>query len=77
MMRRLLAFVIVCGAVVTLAAATSLLGPVFFQAMGVRAALGLAFVGFSAVAYKIAAGSEQPETTVGSQRGLAMTADNN
>jgi hypothetical protein len=45
---------------VTLAAAASLVGPLVFGAMGVRAALGLAFAGFSTVAWKIAAGAGEP-----------------
>jgi hypothetical protein len=53
------------AALVTLAAATALVGPLVFGAMGVRVGLGLAFVGFSTVAWKIAAGSAEPTDAPG------------
>jgi hypothetical protein len=42
------------AALVSLAAATSLVGPLLVGAVGVRVALGLWFLGFSTVAWKIA-----------------------
>jgi len=49
------------AALVTLAAAVSVLGPLQFGAVGVRAALGFFFVGFSTVAWKIAVSPRSPE----------------
>ncbi len=43
------------AALVTLASLTFLVGPYFYGAIGVRVALGLMFVGFLTVAWKIAA----------------------
>ncbi len=51
------------AAVVTLAAAAFLVAPFLFGAMGVRVALGLMFVGFSTVAWKIALHPTQPSAT--------------
>ena len=44
------------AALVTLAAVTALAGPFLFGAMAARVAMGISLLGFSAVAWKIAAG---------------------
>ncbi len=50
---------------VTLAAATSVFGPLLVGPMGVRIALGLGFLGFSTLAWKIAKKPRQPNATTG------------
>jgi len=53
------------AALVSLAAAASLIGPLLVGAMGVRVALGLWFVGFSTVAWKIAVQPSLPVAPAG------------
>ena len=53
------------AALVSLAAAASLIGPLLVGAIGVRVALGLWFVGFSTVAWKIAAQPPLPIASTG------------